>query len=298
MDDPSYGAIEAGGTKFVCLVGRDPENVAASTTFPTTDPETTLRTATAFFEREAAARNAGLAAIGIASFGPVELRRDHPEFGHITRTPKPGWSGTDIVGTMMRSSRVPIGFDTDVNGAALAEGRWGAARGLQSYAYITVGTGVGVGLVAGGRVVHGLVHPEAGHVAVRRRKGDRFEGSCPYHGECLEGMASGPALAARFGKPGSELNEAEKEQAAELVAGYVADGIRNVIYTVAPERIVFGGGVSDLPDLMPRLRHHLAESLGGYPGLPQHQANEFLVAPALGSLSGAYGGFLLAAEAA
>jgi fructokinase len=298
MTDPRYGAIEAGGTKFVCLIGRGPDDVAASATFPTTDPTTTLAAAVAFFRDHARRLAAFPAAVGIASFGPVELRRNHPEYGHITRTPKPGWSGTDIAGFVGSELGVPVGFDTDVNGAALAEGRWGAAQNAASYAYMTIGTGVGVGIVVSDRVVHGLVHPEAGHVAVGRVSDDPFDGSCPYHGDCLEGMAAGPALAARFGKPATELNEPERARAAELVAAYVADGLRSLIYTVAPERFIIGGGVSELPGLMPRLRTSLLQSLGGYPGLPEHRAADFVVRPGLGTRSGALGGLVLAEQVA
>jgi fructokinase len=294
MSDPLYGAVEAGGTKFVCLVGRGPDDIVATTTFPTTDPATTLAATVAFFRDQARLPTA----VGVASFGPVELRRRRPDYGHITQTPKPGWPGTDIAGIVGESLGVPIGFDTDVNGAALGEGRWGAARDDESHAYVTVGTGVGVGIVVAGRVVHGLIHPEAGHVAVRRVPDDDFDGSCPYHGDCLEGMASGSALAARFGKSATELSKPERARAADLVAAYVADGLRGLIYTVAPERIILGGGVSELPGLMPRLHDSLTQSLGGYPGLPEHRAAGFLVRPALGSLSGALGGLVLADQAA
>jgi len=203
----------------------------------------------------------------------------------------------DLAGTVASALSVPVGFDTDVNGAALGEGRWGAARGLTTYAYMTVGTGVGFGVVSDGSVLHGLVHSEAGHVTVNRVAGDEFAGSCPYHGSCLEGMASGPALAARFGKPGTDLTSDERQQAAALVAAYVADGIRNLIYVVAPERVIVGGGVADLPDLLPQLRDRLGQSLGGYPGLPEHEETDFLVPPALGSISGALGAFVLAEQA-
>jgi len=296
MSSPLYGAIEAGGTKFVCLLGTGPDQILARARFPTTDPRATLHAVTEFFSARHSTTEPAQA-IGIASFGPVELRKNHPEYGQITRTPKPGWSGVDLAGTVASALSVPVGFDTDVNGAALGEGRWGAARGLTTYAYMTVGTGVGFGVVSDGSVLHGLVHSEAGHVTVNRVAGDEFAGSCPYHGSCLEGMASGPALAARFGKPGTDLTSDERQQAAALVAAYVADGIRNLIYVVAPERVIVGGGVADLPDLLPQLRDRLGQSLGGYPGLPEHEETGFLVPPALGSISGALGAFVLAEQA-
>jgi fructokinase len=290
-----YGAVEAGGTKFVCLVGRDPDDVVAMTTLPTTTPAETFAATIAFFEANPVPAPA---AIGIASFGPVELRRNQPDYGYITRTTKPGWSGANIAGAIGAALSIPVGFDTDVNGAALAEGRWGAGRDLDSFAYVTVGTGIGVGIVVAGRIVHGMIHPEVGHVPIRRVPDDPFDGVCPYHGDCLEGMASGPALAARFGRPGAELDPADQVRATGLVAGYLADGLRTVVYTVAPQRIIVGGGVSSLPDLLPQVRHRLLDALGGYPGLPEHAADDFVAAPALGSRAGALGGLVLAAAAA
>src|SRR5664280_3829993 len=192
-----YGGIEAGGTKFVCVIGTGPEDIIETARIAVAAPAETIAASLAFFRR---AIDAGvrLEAFGIGSFGPVELREGHPRHGWITSTPKPRWSGTDLIGPVANEFGLPVGFDTDVNAAALAEGRWGAARGLESFIYITLGTGIGGGAVVEGRILHGLGHPEMGHVAVPRRPGDTFAGACPFHGDCFEGMASGPTIAARW----------------------------------------------------------------------------------------------------
>ncbi len=200
-----FGAVEAGGTKFVCLLGSSPDDIEARTRIPTgADPEATLAEVVAFF-----AGSPPPAAVGIASFGPVELRAGHPQYGHITSTPKPGWRDADLVGPIRAALDVPIGFDTDVAGAALGEGRWGAAQGLSTFVYMTVGTGIGAAAVVGGRPASGLGHAEMGHIAVPRQDGDRYPGRCPYHGDCLEGMAAGEAIAERFGRPGEQLDGTE-----------------------------------------------------------------------------------------
>lgn len=290
------GGIEAGGTKFVCLIGTGPDDVAETLRIDVTDPGATIGEALAFFRR---AIDAGtpVEAIGIGSFGPVELRPGHPRYGSITMTPKPGWSGTDFVGPFAALG-IPIGFDTDVNAAALAEGRWGATRGSDSFVYLTVGTGIGGGAVVGGRVVHGLGHPEMGHVAVPRRAADRFDGVCPFHGDCLEGMASGPAVAARFGRRAEHLEGADREAAAGLVGFYLAAGVRSLVYALAPKRIVVGGGLSAMPGVIDAARVELRAQLAGYPGLPEHDDPEFLVPALLGGMAGPAGTLILAERAA
>ncbi|MFH1572186.1 MAG: ROK family protein, partial [Gemmatimonadota bacterium] len=187
-----YGAIEAGGTKFVCAVGTSPDDLRAEVRLPTTTPEETLGRVLEFFRQQHVREP--LAAVGIGSFGPVDPDPASPTFGHVTTTPKPGWAGTDFAGVVRRALAVPVGFDTDVNAAALGEHRWGAARGLDTFVYLTVGTGIGGGGLCDGHLLHGLMHPEMGHVPVRHdRQRDPFEGACPFHGDCLEGLASGPA---------------------------------------------------------------------------------------------------------
>jgi fructokinase len=292
----AYGGIEAGGTKFVCAVGTSPQDVRALERFETGKPGQTIERAVAFF-RGQLDDEVSLDAIGIASFGPVELRAGHAKYGHITTTPKPGWSDTDVVGPIRDALGLPVAFDTDVNGAALAEGRWGAAQGLDTFAYVTVGTGIGGGAVVRGRTAHGLVHPEMGHVTVPRQPGDVFAGSCPFHGDCFEGMASGPAIAARWGRPAELLAGDHLGRAVRLEAAYLAAGLRNIVYTLAPERIVLGGGVSELPGLFPALREQLVQALGSYPGLPEHSGEEFVVPAALGDMAGPAGALALASLA-
>ena len=292
------GGIEAGGTKFVCVVGAGPDDIVAEARFPTERPETTVPAAVGFFRQHVASGGA-LSAVGIATFGPAELRRSSPAYGRIATTPKAGWTGADLVGPVRDGLGVPVGFDTDVNGAALGEGRWGAARGLDSFVYLTVGTGIGGGAVVGGRLAHGLVHPEMGHVSVPRQPGDDFEGYCPFHGgDCLEGMASGSAMWARWGRPAQELRGDELDGTLELEAAYLAAGLRNLVYTLAPERIVVGGGASQLAGLLPRVRARLVEALAGYPGLPEHAAESFVVPAELGQRAGPAGALVLAELAA
>ncbi|MFE6222592.1 ROK family protein [Streptomyces sp. NPDC057854] len=296
MSAPRFGSLESGGTKVVCLVGSAPDRIEAEVRFPTGEPAPTLARAIAFFQERAAA--GPLDAVGIASFGPLELRPGHPRFGHLAATPKPGWSGVDVAGPVAAALGVPVGIDTDVNGAALGEGRWGAARGLDTYAYVTVGTGIGAGTVIGGRVVSGLVHTETGHLAVPRIAGDAFPGSCPFHGDCWEGLAGGEAMAARWGAPAEELTGDTLRAALRLEAAYLAAGLRTIVYTTAPQRIVIGGGVAALPGLFPLIRAELATALAGYPGLPEHTAEDFVVPARLGRLAGPAGGLVLAADAA
>lgn len=281
-----YGAVELGGTKTDMAVGTSPDDLSEPHRVPTTTPEETLESIADFFgTRE-------LDAIGVASFGPLDLDPDSAAFGTILATPKPGWARTELFDSIRSATGVPVALDTDVNGAALGEGRWGSAQGLSNYAYMTVGTGIGAGIVVEGSLVHGDRHPEAGHVVISRRDGDEHPGSCPYHGDCLEGMASGPALEARFGRPETW---AGNDSVADLVTDYVGQGLRDLVYTVAPDRIVVGGGVSTMPHFHDRLRGHLERLLSGYPTEPDL---DLLVAkPGLGPLSGLAGGLILARKA-
>jgi fructokinase len=289
------GGVEAGGTKFVCLVGDDEGRILAERRIPTRGPRETLAEAVDAL-RLATAETGALDAIGVAAFGPLDLR---PGSGHgrLLSTPKPGWSGVDLMSPLRDAFGVPVAIDTDVTAAALAEGRWGAARGLESFAYMTVGTGIGVGVIAGGRPLHGLVHPEFGHVDVPRATGDDFPGVCPFHAHCLEGMASGPAISARWGVPAEDLEGALRGRVVELEAFYLASGIRTLVYAVAPERIVLGGGVSGLTGLLPRVRAHLGVALGGYPGLPEHADEAFVQAADLGAMAGPRGALVIAESA-
>jgi fructokinase len=292
-----FGGVEGGGTKFVCVVGTGPDDITDTLRIEVAGPAETLDAALGFFRR-AIASGTRLDAIGIGSFGPLELRRGHPHYGRILTTPKPGWSGVDVLGPFSAAFGLPVGFDLDVNAAALGEGRWGAARGLGSFVYLTLGTGIGGGAVVDGRLVHGLVHPEIGHMAVPRRPGDGFEGVCPFHGDCFEGLASGPAVAARYGRRAEALEGSDREAAARLVGFYLAAGVRSIVYALAPERIVVGGGLSLLPGVVAAAHTELEGQLNGYPGLPEHGESEFIVPALLGVMAGPAGTLILAEDAA
>ena len=284
-----YGGIEAGGTKWVCAIGSGPDDLRQTVTFPTTQPEETIGRAVDFF-----AADGSLAAVGIGSFGPIDVQRNSPTWGRITTTPKPGWADTDVVAALGAALELPLGFDTDVNAAALGEHRWGAAAGLETFCYITVGTGIGGGGMANGRLMHGLLHPEFGHMRIPHdRTQDPFDGACPYHGDCLEGLASGDAIRARWGRPAQEITD---ERAWELEAEYLALGLVNVICTLSPERIIVGGGVMNAPSLLPLVRRRLSDLAGGYFDAPElgDAIDEYVVAPALGDRAGVLGALELA----
>ena len=291
-----FGGVEAGGTKFVCVIGTGPDEILDTVRLEVTSPTETLESAIGFFQRAIAA-GTRLDAIGIGTFGPVELRREHPQYGSITTTPKVGWSGTALVRPFAAAFGIPVGFDTDVNAAALAEGRWGAARGLASFVYVTLGTGIGGGAVIDGRILHGLGHSEMGHLEVPRHPDDGFAGVCPFHGDCLEGMASGPAVEARFGRRAEHLDGADLAAATELVGFYLGAGIRSIIYALAPERIVVGGGLSALPGVVAVARAELHRQLAGYPGLPEYGEADFISLALLGGRAGPVGTLIIAEHA-
>jgi fructokinase len=289
----SIGGIEAGGTHWTCAVGQGDGEVEQAESFATTTPAETLGRAIEFF-----AAVPDLEAVGVGAFGPVEVNRASPRWGTITTTPKPGWRDTDVVAPLAAALGVPIALDTDVNAAAVGEWRHGAAQGLDTFVYLTVGTGIGGGVFANGRPVHGLLHPEVGHMMVPHdRERDPFPGSCPYHRDCLEGLASGTALRERWGRPGEELTD---PAAWELEAEYLALGLANVLLVIAAERIVLGGGVGSAPGLLPRVRTRLREVLAGYVDSPRLSAagiDDYLVAPGLGPRSGVVGAIELARAA-
>lgn len=294
MNAPILGAIEAGGTKFICAIGNAQGELEAPIHIATTSPAETLGRATAHLRRMQA-RHGKLEGIGIASFGPVELDRTSPEWGHILSTPKPGWSHVDIAGHFARAFGVSIGFDTDVNAAALAEHRFGAAKGTRLSIYITVGTGIGGGIVADGRTVHGCAHPEMGHIFPRRHPDDMtFAGTCPFHGDCLEGLACGPAIQARWGVPLSELPD--EHPGHDIIGWYLGQFISTLQCVLAPERIVFGGGVMQTPGLIARARYHAAKTCAGYSVAEGHE-NQIVRRSGLPGRSGLVGAFLLAEEA-
>jgi fructokinase len=296
MTEP-VGGLEAGGTKFVCAVGTGPHDVRAKVRIPTTTPVETLSRVVTFFADQAS--RAPLAALGVASFGPVDLDSRSGTYGSITTTPKPGWQHVDLLGPLRRALGVRIAFDTDVNAAALAEHRWGAAQNVSPVVYVTVGSGIGGGVLVDGQPVHGLVHPEMGHQRLPHdRARDPFPGVCPHHGDCWEGLASAPALAARWGQPPETLSDGHP--AWDLEADYLALGLANVVLVLSPERIVLGGGVMTRASLWPMVRAKLVAVLGGYVSSAAlgDGIEQYLVAPALGERAGVLGAMALAIRAA
>lgn len=302
---PLFGAIEAGGTKFVCGVSADPsQGLLAREQFSTgDDPERLLAQVCAWLADQER-RHHPLAALGVASFGPLELDVRSPHYGRITTTPKPGWAQCDLLAPLRRAfPGRPIGFDTDVNGAALGEGRYGAARGLEDFVYITVGTGIGGGGMARGALLHGLVHPEMGHIAMPRLDGDTFEGTCPFHGRCWEGLCSGPALAQRTGVAAEQLAPDHPEW--DRLARYMGYALATLTCVLSPRRIVLGGSVRKAgalgeAEFFRRVRAELANALGGYIASPHLRApllDEFLVPPKLGDNAGIVGALALAQDA-
>lgn len=292
------GGIEAGGTKFVCAAGTGPDDVREEVRFPSTSPDECIRRSLEFFHAMQQ-KHGSLAGVGIASFGPVDPNPASPTFGYITTTPKPGWAHTDLAGPIGKALGVPIGFDTDVNGAALGEFRWGAAQGLDTFVYITIGTGIGGGAMVNGRLVHGLMHPEMGHVLPPHdRTEDPFDGVCPYHGDCLEGLASGPAIEQRWKEKAERLGP--DHPAWDLEAKYLAHGIVPQIYIISPQRIIMGGGVMDQAHLFPKVRRHVCEILNKYIQAKAilEDIDRYIVPPGLGNRAGVLGAIALAQAAA
>lgn len=289
-----FGGIEAGGTKFVCGLGTGPEDLV-TTQFPTTSPDETIETAVNWFREQAGSR---LNAVGIGSFGPVDLHSDSPTFGYITSTPKLTWQNYDFAGAIRRGLHVPVGIDTDVNAAALAEARWGAAQGLSDSLYLTVGTGIGGGAIIHGRVLHGMLHPEMGHIRIPHDLAqDPYAGGCPYHGDCLEGLASGPAMEARWGAKSQQLPSSHPAWALE--AHYIALALATWVCTLSPKRILLGGGVMQQSQLFELIRKELAQLLNGYIRASEITANldRYVIPPLLGSRAGVLGALVLAAQA-
>ena len=288
-----FGGIEAGGTKFICAAGTGPDDLE-TIQIPTGTPAETVAEAVAFLRRF----RAEMRAVGVGAFGPVDLRPASWTYGYITTTPKPGWRNFDLAGAVRKALDLPVGFDTDVNAAALGEARWGAAQGLADFLYLTVGTGIGGGAMVNGRLVHGLVHPEMGHIRVPRDKAeDPFAGCCPFHGDCLEGLAAGPAIRARWGMDARELPAEHPGLALE--ARYLATGLANWVCTLSPQRIVMGGGVIEQPLLLPMMRQELLRILNGYVQAREvtERPEQYVVPAMLGSRAGVLGALVLAQEA-
>ena len=286
-----YGGIEAGGTKFVCAVGTGPDDIRDQVRFPTTTPAETVVQAIRFFKKQAQP----VAAIGIGTFGPIDPIIGSPTYGYITTTPKPGWQNVDIVGQVGEALGVPIGFDTDVNAAALGEYRWGAAQGLSTFVYFTIGTGIGGGAMVEGNLLHGLMHPEMGHLRLPHdRERDPFKGRCPFHQDCFEGLAAGPAIEDRWGARAETLPV--DHPAWDLEATYIATALMNYTLTLAPQRIILGGGVMQQAHLFPLVRTKFQELLNGYLDRPEilERIDQFIVPPALGGKAGVLGSIALA----
>ncbi len=286
-----YGSIEAGGTKCICAVGSSPSTLRDIVTIPTTVPEETLQRIGDYFV--AMMERSPIESIGISCFGPIDMDKRSATYGYITTTPKPHWSNTDVVGTLSKRIGVPLYFETDVNGAALAEGMWGSAVGLDTFIYITVGTGVGLGIVANGRPVHGLVHPEGGHIVLPLHPDDPIEGVCPYHRGCLEGLTCGTAIEKRCNKRGAAIDDADAVW--DLVAHYLGVALANFICTLSPQKIILGGGIMKREFLFPRIRRKVLESLNGYVAseLVKNHIEDYIVPPAL-THCGVLGGICLA----
>lgn len=250
------GALEAGGTKMVCAIGNEKGEIFEKISIPTKTPETTMPEMIQWFKAKK------IEALGIGCFGPIDPDKDSPTYGYITSTPKLAWKDYNIVGAFEEQLCCPVGFDTDVNGSALGEVTFGQAKGKKNIVYLTVGTGVGAGVYAEGKLLHGMLHPEAGHILMRRREGDHYEGKCPYHKTCLEGLAAGPAIEERWGKKGIELQD--RDEVWDLEAYYLAQALTDYILILAPQLIILGGGVMHQEQLFTRIRSYVKEMLNGY----------------------------------
>ena len=291
--DQRTAGIELGGTKVVCGIANGDGEVLERTSIATRGPEETLGDTRAWLEP----RLGNASGLGIASFGPIHVDPASPRYGRIGATPKTAWQGFDLLRALRDWTELPMALDTDVNAAALAEIRWGAARGHQNVVYVTVGTGIGGGIVSNGRPVHGLMHPEIGHMKPRRLPEDDFDGTCPFHGDCFEGLAAGPAIAARWGKP---LNELPADHPAfAMEADYLGQLAVNLLLTASPTKLIFGGGVMNCTELLPMIREAAARHLNGYLDLGDLStgSGELIVTPGLESNAGLLGAVALVIDA-
>ena len=290
-----FGGIEAGGTKFVCVVTDEEKTILAETRFPTTTPSETMGRVIEFFEQQNQTLPSKIAALGVACFGPIDPQQDSLKYGYITTTPKPGWADTPVAGPLQDTFGVPVAFETDTNAAAIGEGRWGAAAGMDDFLYLTIGTGIGGGGVFHGKALHGLVHPEMGHIRIPHDwKSDPYAGFCPFHGDCFEGLAAGPALFDRWGEAGDRL---PLDHAAwPLEAHYIGLALHSLICTLSPTRIILGGGVMQQAHLFPMIRKEVLDSLNGYVQSNDllEQIDEYIVPPGLGGRAGVLGAIALA----
>ena len=284
------GALEAGGTKMVCAIGDEFGTIQEQISIPTEDPSITMPQIIAYFKEKK------VDCIGIGCFGPIDLNQKSSTYGFITSTPKLAWKNYDILGTMKRELGVPIGFDTDVNGSVLGEVTFGCAKELESVIYITIGTGVGVGVYQNGQLLHGMLHPEAGHILLQKRGDDLYEGKCPYHKTCLEGLAAGPAIEDRWGAKAITLTD--KKEVWELEAHYIAQAILNYIYTYSPQKIILGGGVMHQEHLFKLIREEVIKLNGGYINTKElSDINNYIVPASLCDEQGIMGALELGRQA-
>ena len=251
-----FGALEAGGTKMVCAIGNENGEILEQKSIPTTTPEETMPAILEYF------KDKEIASIGIACFGPIDLNKNSETYGYITSTPKIPWRNYNIVGAVKDALKIPVGFDTDVNGSLLGEVTWGCAKGLTDAVYFTIGTGVGAGIMTNGKMLHGMLHPEAGHVKMVPRSGDTYKGKCPYHGTCFEGMAAGPAIEERWGAKAVQL--ADREEVWDLESYYIAQALMGIVLTLSPQKIILGGGVMHQKQLFSMIREKMLKELNGY----------------------------------
>lgn len=296
MTSKLFGGIEGGGTKFVCAIGTDPDHLFTETRIPTTSPEATMQGVIDFF-KDHESKFGKLSTIGFACFGPLDPNPHSITYGHILPTPKPGWTNVNVVEVLHQTFNIPIAFDTDVNGAALGEWRCGAAQGLDTFLYLTIGTGIGGGAFVEGNLLHGLLHPEMGHIPVRHDfVSDPFKGVCPFHSDCFEGLASGVALEKRWGKRADALPESHP--AWDLEADYIAQALMSYVMTLSPQRIIIGGGVGSVPHLLPKIQRRTRELINGYiqSAVIQKEIESYIVHPGLGNRSGVLGALVLAEQ--
>ncbi len=284
------GALEAGGTKMVCAVGDENGKILDQTSIPTTVPGETIPRIVSYFSDKK------IEALGVASFGPVDLDSASPTYGYITSTPKTAWRDFNLLGSLKKDLPVPMGFDTDVNGSLLGEVTYGDSKGISDAVYITIGTGIGGGIMSGGNLLHGMLHPELGHMKMLPHPEDRFTGKCPYHQYCFEGMASGPAIAERWGKPAYELSD--RPEVWEMEAYYIAQAVSNLILILSPKRIILGGGVMHQEALFPLIRAKVPEILNGYIETKEiHDLDHYIVPASLHDDQGIMGCIRLALDA-
>ncbi|MCR5149524.1 MAG: ROK family protein [Eubacterium sp.] len=267
-----YGALEAGGTKMVCAIGDENGKILEQISIPTLLPEETMPAIIEYF------KNKDIAALGVACFGPVDVHPESSTYGYILKTPKLAWADYNIVGVLKDALGVPIGFDTDVNGSLLGEITWGSARNFTDVIYITIGTGIGGGILSGGNIVHGMLHPELGHMKLIPAPGDSFQGRCPFHGNCFEGLASGPAISDRWGASGNDLMD--RAEVWELESEYIAQALSNLILVMSPQKIILGGGVMHQMQLFPLVRKKVLEKVNGYLDTPELRDIDSYICPA------------------